>query len=365
MLMVSRSFVSFRFFNMFLKVVFIVVTAFATHPVADHPFSQSESFVSRDDRNDYEARFETAREPIPSNFAPVNRRKPYLYTQRHMEIIKEIAEGRIIGRGGQRSVDELFRESEELFKSANLNPMNENTFKRYLSQATIGKRTKSRNSSSFRASTSSWGSQKNDYTKAHCAIMQEVVRRSIEARNLLEERAFREVCEQFRAQKLEPISRAVFNSFFRNIVARQATHISSADIQRRGISSKVCPYGAEDCCMRKKSKPSIDPEIERVLQLIIDENHFSISSDRVYAALRTKLPGNHNIPTFRQVHNWMQSKRPCSSSAGTVRSIEVDPYFSEVLAALLENEEDNSGGPETAILSGDKDLREREATKDA
>lgn len=31
--------------------------------------------------------------------------------------------------------------------------------------------------------------------------------------------------------------------------------------------------------MHKKSKPSIDPEIERVLQLILDENVRPISSD--------------------------------------------------------------------------------------
>ena len=88
----------------------------------------------------------------------------------------------------------------------------------------------------------------------------------------------------------------------------------------------------------------MDPKIERVLQMIIDENqNRPISSDRIYAALRANLSGQKHIPKFREVFDWIQNKLRCS------RSREADPFSV-----------DKSGESEISILSGENEQKDAE-----
>ena len=119
---------------------------------------------------------------------------------------------------GKKTVVELFREAQDRFKAENLKPMNEGSFARYLNVDTI-KSMKNRSRDSISSSASS--SPGRVYTAAHDAIVKEVVMRSIHENKLSRESAFREVSERFKAQNLEPISRAAFRYRFNKLVEKE------------------------------------------------------------------------------------------------------------------------------------------------
>lgn len=208
---------------MFFKGVFVAATALATDPLVDDFFAQSRIFVSNADLNDYSHVFsdDESLPTMPSDSAVVDRKKKSLYSERHMEIVKELADGRTIKKGRDRFVDELFWKAEDRFKKENLISMNERTFARYLG-AYISKKGTSCESSASRARSH----LRTFYTPAHDAIVKEVVRRSIDEKKLSKKTAFLEVSQRFKAENLEPISRGAFYHRFNNIVGKETNMFS-------------------------------------------------------------------------------------------------------------------------------------------
>jgi hypothetical protein len=200
-------------------------------------------------------------------------------------------------------------------------------------------------STSTASSSSSGGNHRKHNTEAHDAIVNEVVRRSIAERKFSKLRAFREVSDQLRARNVKAIPKNVFDNRFNNIAAKCMK--SPSDSRSREISSG-------NRLLRKKCTLLMNPETEKVLQLILRENTHPLSSDRVYEALRTKLAGHKHIPTFRQVQDWIRNKLRCTRSVGTARSEEVDPLCGEVISVLKDGETDITGGSETSISHGDE-----------
>jgi hypothetical protein len=207
---------------MFRRGVFIVAAVFATDPLEDEFFAQSDVFVSNADLNDYSHVFSDDEsavvESLLSDLSTANLKKPYFYSERHMEIIKELAEDKKSKKIGKKTVVELFREAQDRFKAENLKPMNQGSFARYLNVDTI-KSMKNRSRDSSNSSASS--SRGRVYTAAHDAIVKEVVMRSIHENKLSKETAFREVSERFKAQNLEAISRAAFKYRFNKLVEKE------------------------------------------------------------------------------------------------------------------------------------------------
>lgn len=213
---------------MFLNTgIMILSTVFATDPLVDEFFAQSHAFVLTDDLNDYSHVFSDdeappsapAVDPIPASSELVNSRSRAYYSERHMEIIKELSNGRLIRKDRAK----LFLEAEDRFKAENLISMNESTFSRYLTAFTHKKKNCG---DSSRGNSYSRRGQPNLYTAAHDAIVQEVVRRCIEERRLSRINAFREVSERFRAENLEPITRHTFKYWFNSFVVKEKNMFS-------------------------------------------------------------------------------------------------------------------------------------------
>lgn len=204
----------------------ILWTVLSTDPLLDDFFAQSHAFVSTEDLNDYSHVFSDdeappsapAIDPIPPSSALVYSKSRAYYSERHMEIIKELADGRIKKKDRAKSANELFCEAEDRFKEENLISMNEKSFARYLTTLT----NPNRNSADSRSgSSSSRRCKRNRYTAGHDAIVKEVVMRCIGERNLSKKNAFREVSERVRAENLEPINKYTFNSRFNSIVEKE------------------------------------------------------------------------------------------------------------------------------------------------
>lgn len=215
---------------MFLKGVLILATVFATDPFDADFSAQRNIFVSNADLNDYSHVFsddESWSEPVameahPTDLDPHNRRKYNVYAGRHLEIIKELAKGRTVDKRRKKSVNELFRVAEDLFKAENLLTMNKATFARYLNVDSI----KSMKKHSRDSTSSTVSSYRKLYTAAHDAIVKEVVSRSKHEPNISKKGVFREVSERIKAQNLEPISRAACMYRFNKLVEKETKLLS-------------------------------------------------------------------------------------------------------------------------------------------